>query len=235
MIKFNIVNAQMPIDELLVLIGRRLKILQKLNSKKYYVTELAGEVGKSPSEVSLNLSELEKNGLVNSEQEEGTRRKYYHLSEYGERVLRILSELTLWNMKEKVENWRIEEIINVLNDLDLSLDLRKSYSNMFHNICSEFPIEVVFSQKARILLEEVVATPFRDEITRDLMRSVSAILPHAVRYEKTRRWVLEKLYPIFVKSLEDENQDVRVWALKKIGVIAALACRTCSKTCEQAV
>lgn len=73
----NLVHGAMSIGELVELVGRRWNILQKLRLRRYYVSELAKDLGKTLPEVSKNLKNLEKNGLLQSVQGEG-RLKYYY-------------------------------------------------------------------------------------------------------------------------------------------------------------
>ncbi len=67
-----------------------------------------------------------------------------------------------------------------------------------------------------------MADPFHDKVREDLMRSVSAILPYALRREKWSNWVLKKLYPIFLKNIENKNEKIGLWAIKKVGQIASM-------------
>lgn len=223
----------MKLGESLELIGKRWNIFEKLSQKKYYVTELAIELEKKPPEISNNLKQLEKSGLVEHEQKEGERRKYYYISDYTSRILSAVKQATQPKPEAKLEKWQINEFLNILEDQNLSDNLRLSYSNSFYHICSEHPIEVITHKEARRLFEKVAADPFHDSAREDLMRSVSAILPHASRDEKWSGWVLRELYPVFVESMENEkaDQEIRVWATRKVGRIASSSAHL-SKTGE---
>jgi len=72
----------------------------------------------------------------------------------------------------------------------------------------------------RSLLEKAVKDPLSNNVLNDLMRSVSAVLPHASRHKDWSKWVLEKLYPVFVKDIGAQNEEVRLWGIKKLGIIA---------------
>jgi len=76
-------------------------------------------------------------------------------------------------------------------------------------------------------MQKVAADPFHDDVRRDLMRAVSAVLPYASRDENWSDWVLKKLYPVFVESMENEkaNQKIRVWTIRKVGRIASSGTR----------
>lgn len=189
------------------------------------MSELARELGKSPPEISNNLKELEKNGLVKWEQK-GGRLKYYCVSDYTKRILKAVIEITksleTLEPEEKLDEWQINEFLNILEDPNLSEDLRLFYSTSFHHICSKHPTEVVSYERARTFFEDVVADPLRDKIREDLKRSVSAILPHALRHEKWNNWVLGKLYPVLLENMINENEEIRVWAIRKVGQIAGV-------------
>ena len=60
------------------LIGRNWDILETLYERKYYVHELAEELGRSDAAVSPNLKDLREEGLIDFEEGEG-RRRYYRL------------------------------------------------------------------------------------------------------------------------------------------------------------
>jgi len=205
----------------LELIGKRHDIFEKLSKKKYYVIELAKELHKSPPEMSKHLKELEENELVECEQEEGKRVKYYHVCDYARNILTAVNHVTP-KPKQMFEEWQINEFLSILEGQDLSDDVRMFYSNSFHHICSEYPIEVISSERTRLFLEKVVADPFHDKVTEDLMRSVSAILPYTLRSKEWSGWALKKLYPIFAKNIESQDQKIRIWALRSVGTMASL-------------
>jgi hypothetical protein len=54
------------------------------------------------------------------------------------------------------------------------------------------------------------------------MRAVSAVLPYAAESDELRKWVITSLYPAFVKHIESGNEKVRVWAIKRLGIVAWL-------------
>ena len=219
----------MRLPKSIELMGRRWSILQRLSQRKYYVSELAKELGKSPPEISKNLKELEENGLVRWEQKGGLL-KYYYVSDYAKRFLTAVSALPARKPKEKLEVWQINEFLDILEDPSLSEDLRLFYSNSFHDICDRYPIEVVSHNRARTFFEEIVADPLRDKVREDLKRSVSAVLPYALRHVEWKNWVLEKLYPVFVENVENKNGEIRVWVVTKIGQIASIESSVKHKT-----
>lgn len=202
------------------LMGRRWNILEKLSKRKYYASKLAKELGKSPPEISKNLKELEKNGLVRREQKEGERLKYCYITDYAKNFVIAITQVTQSKPKENLEKWQIDELLNILKDQELSDDIRLDYSKSFRRICSEHPTEVLTHKGMQRLFEKVAADPFHDKIRESLMRPLSAVL-RGLRKEWSN-WVLEKLYPVFVKKVENKEIDPRIreWALKRVGEIA---------------
>jgi len=206
--------------ESLELIGKRWNILEKLSEKKYYVSELAEELGKKTPEISKNLKELEKNELVECEQKEGDRRKYYHISDYTKNILTAVTQASQSKSKEKLEEWQINEFLSVLEDEDLSDTLRVKYSKSFQDVCNAHQEEVISHKGAQRLFMKVAVDPFHDKITEALMLSLSALL-RGLRKEWSD-WALRKLYPIFAKEMEDIEIDerIRVWAIIRVGELA---------------
>ncbi len=211
----------MNIAESVELIGRRWKIFEKLSKKEYYVSELAKELNKSPPEISKNLKELENVGLVECEQKEGQKLKYCHISDYANKILTAVNQVNQLKPKKSLDDWQINEFLNILEDQNLSNDVRLFYSDSFQCICIEYPTEVIKHKGAQGLFEKVATAPFHDKVREDLMSSLSTILCGLHPKEGTN-WVLKKLYPIFVRNMEDKkvNQKIRVWATRQIGKIA---------------
>jgi len=69
--------------------------------KLCYVSGLAERLGKAKSEMSDRLKELEGTGLVEHEQREGERRKYYKLSSKGKRIIGAIIDATEEKPAEK--------------------------------------------------------------------------------------------------------------------------------------
>lgn len=204
------------------LIGKRWNILKKLSKEKQYVNGLAKELEKSPSEICKFLKELEKNGLVESEQEPGRRIKYYYISNYAKKICTAITKVDQPKPKGSLKKWQIDQLLNIIEDEDLSNNLRLSFSETFRRICKEHYAEVANHERARRLFEKVATDPFHDKVSEDLMKSISAILPHALSSEKSRNWVLRSLYPVFVKEMRNEDEKIKVWAMDKVGSIAGL-------------
>lgn len=211
----------MNIGECLELIGKRWNILMKLYERKRYVNELAGELHKSPPQISKELKELKNNGLVEYEQKEGKRLKYYYLTDSAKKILAAVTVATRSEPEETLEKWQVDEFLSILEDQSLSDELRQSYSEGFHSICAEHPKQVIGNMKARKLLEKVVANPLYDKVTQGLMISVSTILEHVSRLENGRKWVSETLYPVFFRNMKNKNEKIQVWAIRMVGKMAS--------------
>jgi DNA-binding MarR family transcriptional regulator len=208
----------MNYGELVELIGRRWSILVKLAERRFFVKELAEELGKSPPQLVNELKDLEKEGLVRWESEKGNRRKYFRTSDYANAILATIQTFEPRG-EGNVEEWQIKEFLTILGDKNFSESLRLSYSESFRNLCAEHPTDVLSIAETRNFLEKVADDKGNDNFTVSLRRSVSAILLHMSRLGDWSKWVLEKLYPIFVKNMEDDDKKVRLCAIKMVGKI----------------
>jgi hypothetical protein len=172
----------------------------------------------------MYLRELEDNGLVGHEQKGGERIKYYYVTEYAEKILTAIIEATRTpeSKPRKIEEWQIDEFLNVIEDTNLSKDIRLSYSTAFHDVCTGNSAEVIGHGRVQRLFEKVTADPFHDEVTEDLKRSVSSVLPYALQDEMGKQWVLRRLYPILIKNLEKQDEKTRTWTVRQVGKVAGL-------------
>ena len=207
------------------LLGKRSDIFDKLLQKKFYVSELAKELSKHKPDISKHLRELEDCGLVKHEQKEGQRVKYYYVTEYTKKILEAITEVTqpIGLGQKKIEEWQINEFLNVLEDADLSDDVRLSYSKAFHSVCTEQPTEIITHEGVQRLFEKVADDPFHDKVTGDLARSVSTTLRHALQDEKESKWVITRLYKILIKNVGNKNEENRKWTIRQLGKIASLS------------
>jgi DNA-binding MarR family transcriptional regulator len=214
----------MELCESVQLLGRRWSIVEILCNKKSYVTELARELGKSKPEICKYLRELEKNGLLEHEQKAGERVKNYYASEYAKKIFAAVTKAVreLESKPKKIEEWRIDEYLNVLEDENLSGDLRLSYSSGLHRVCSENPRDVIRNERVKLLFEKVFTEPFHDKITEDLCRSVSSTLPYALQDDAGRQWVLSRMYPVLIENVEKGDEKTRTWTISQLGKIARL-------------
>lgn len=200
------------------MIGARWNILEKLSHKKYYVHELSDELGKKAPQTSRELKELEEKGLVEHKEEKGDNHKYYYASDYAERILNAVTQVTKPEPKRPFKEWLIDEFLCILEDEKLSERLRRGYSDSFYRFCIEQSEEILSNKRARKYLEDIVANPFRyDEI--NLKRFVSAVLKYALNHEEWSDWIRISLYPIFVNNAKIGNAEVRAWSVEKMGEI----------------
>jgi DNA-binding MarR family transcriptional regulator len=209
--------------ELLVLLGKRFNILLRLSKKKYYVSDLAKELHRHASQISMELKELEKRKLLKSEQKAGERRKYYELSEYGKMIVLAISHAAQPIAEGKLENRQLDRLLRILEDKKLSDNLRKSYSASFLRVCREHPREVMDNVEARKLLVEVIEGSFDGAVGESLRGSVSAILLFALRVDEWSEWISRTIYPVLIENLRSENQEIKLWSMKRLGQIAGLS------------
>lgn len=207
----------------LELIGRNWEILNALSKKESYGGELAKELRKTPSEISLNLKYLKAGGLVESRQEKGKRLKPFCLSDLGKRVFEAVTEATRLKPVEKLEEWQIDKLLEILGDTKISESVRASYSGIFHTLSHESPMQLIEHSGVRELIERIATHASVDEINKNLNRSVPVLLSQAVHHQIWRNWVVKKLYPLLIKNVGSENEETRVWALRQVVQIGALS------------
>lgn len=111
-------------------------------------------------EASMYLQELLDEGLVEFEQREGDRRKYYHLSDRGLRIYRAIVEAASERgEKPGFEDWRVEEVLGIALDDGLPMSLRTSYSREFVKMGRDHPSKIVENERARRLLQRIASDP----------------------------------------------------------------------------
>jgi DNA-binding MarR family transcriptional regulator len=208
-------------QELVALIGRRWNILSKLSKRKYYVGDLASELDRSAPQISYELSKLKQAGLLESEENgEKNRRKYYFLSNYGERVVKSIFEAVDAKPSSEFEDWKISEFLEVLGDQNMSEQLRESYAQSFNRLCREYP-EIIFrNEKAVRILEDTARNPVEDKVSSELKKSVKTILRKAHYIDEGKEWASETIYPILKKNLKSENEKTFEWT---IGLLSEFA------------
>jgi hypothetical protein len=104
------------------------------------------------------------------------------VTDVAQRILGALDEATQSKPKKKLENWKINEFVDILEDQNLSESLRLHYSNMLHSICTEHPEVVIANERMRELLWKTLAEPASDKVEQDLMRVFKC--PSALRNEE---------------------------------------------------
>jgi DNA-binding MarR family transcriptional regulator len=204
----------------LELVGRRWSILKMLSKKECHVKELADELHKSAPEISLNLKELLELGLVESVRKDGKRRGGYRIAVKAKKIVDAMNKAYKEEAKSDLESWRIDKLIGILEDPRLGMDVRLSYAKTFNEACREHPTEMVNSQIVRQLIEKIAANPFRNKLTESIAGSVPYIVQCSLQHGEKENWVMETLYPIFLKNVESGNDEVKHWAIKEIGRVA---------------
>jgi len=115
----------------------------------------------------------------------------------------------------------------MMNDSELSDELRYSAANRFFGLFgpSENFASLVKLKRVQELFEATIANPPTDDKVGERLRAtVHTSMTRLMHDEKTRKWVLEKLYPHLIKHVEDsENQTIWKWTLSMMEDIARLA------------
>lgn len=191
--------------ETVELMGRRWSILEKLNQRKYYVTELAEELGKTTPGVSADLKDLIKRGLVEFEQREGDRRKYCGLTARGKEIFSAILMATQPREKPKPE----EKELASTKDIDFYLNMIDNPSNeeILKMATEEFMIlcgEYIVTHHKRVLpfLKEKLTDPKYRIVRLNLLHSVHLIVQNT-RDEK----ILSEINLRFKKMLEELASD----------------------------
>jgi DNA-binding PadR family transcriptional regulator len=203
------------------LIGKKWEFLHRMSIKPYQVITLAKEMRKSPPEVCQILKRLEKEGLVESGSTEG--KKLYQTTKYAAGIMAAITQSTdaQAQKEEKLEDWRLDELISILEDEKLSQGIRMSYSKVFVHVCTTHPAEVINNKSARRLLEEVVREPYCDKMNEELTKCMPYILPLVSDPKSHGNWILDTLYPIVMKNTEDASEKVKKWSIEGLGKIGS--------------
>lgn len=215
-------REQMPIGEVLKLMAKNWEIMNALSKKDYNGKELADKLGKSTPEICLKLKNLREKGLVKSLQRLGERQKHFSLSDLGKRMFRAVTEAMASEPERKLEDWQISQLLDILGDSNISKEVRRSYSGVFHTLSAESPAQLIERSGIRELIKKIVTDLPTDEVIMDLDRSVPAVLSYAVQHKTYRDWVVKQLYPVLVSKTEGESEKTRAWAVRQIGKIATL-------------
>jgi hypothetical protein len=110
----------------------------------------------------------------------------------------------------------------VLDDPELSDDVRLEYSESFYGRCSDYPIEMANHDEARSFLEKVAKDPLGDKIKENSMRSVQRVIVGVLRDEKCSHWVHDKMYPLLIGHLENRQapEGLKIWSVRCLGDVA---------------
>jgi DNA-binding PadR family transcriptional regulator len=222
--------------ELAQLIGNHYEIFELFITSgydevpRYTLTTLMTGLADRGKEVNLGslsrlVTKLENKGLMQTSEEDraqGRPLRKCQATNKALRIVRVVEEVVKHEeSKRGFEEWQIEALIEVLEDAELSEELRLHYSESFHSRCGEYPADMLKHDKVRVLIERVVTNPLQDGIMRSIWRSVDKLLPYALRSTEWSGWVLEKLYPRFVEFMmnKEMEEDLRKWASRLVGTV----------------
>ena len=207
------------------LIGKRWGLLECLSIRDYRVNELASKFRSSPPLISKNLKELKERGLVEKTNGDGGA-KCFRSTDLAKRLLRAVKQATEPESKPKLEDWRVSELLSVLEDEELSCDLRLSYSETLKKACLEYPREVVGNENARRVFERVAKEPFRNEVYQKMAECLSSPLTYAkdpTQHITEENWLSRRFLPILLNNIKNRHEKVSVWSVKEVGKIAGLS------------
>lgn len=215
--------------ELVGIVKGRYRILKELYpDKEYNLTELFEKTGINKGNLSRYIPKLEKDWKLvktrEKESERGRPFKYTRLTESAKRIVASILDAAQPKLEAELEEWQINELIDILEDSNLSEDLRLSYADTFHNLCRNYLDDVIKRERSRKLLERVAATPSLGKVGEKLRASLSVVWGNLVKDEKWSGWALT-LYPNFIKHLSDKetNENIRKWSIQRIGEVARLS------------
>jgi DNA-binding MarR family transcriptional regulator len=190
------------------------------------VNELAAKLSSSPPLISRNLKELEERGLVERVSGKGRRERYYRSTGLAKRIMHTVKHATEPESKATLEEWRINELFNVLEDKGVSRDLQLSYSEALKKACLEHPRDVLGNGNAQLVFVRVATEPFRNDVDEKLSGCLSSALTHAgdsTQHIIEEKWVPGKLLPILLNNMKSRDEKVSVWSAEAAGKIAGLS------------
>jgi len=215
----------METAELLQLMGKRWSIIKRLSEKDYYVIELAEVLGKKVPQASLELKELLEKGFVQCGQTGVGARKVYRLTESTRTILAIVERFDELKAprRRSLEQWKLDELIGILEDVELSEGLRLSYAQAFCGLCSDHTGELLSNTRVRELLEGILKNPAYNPVSRELAKAVPYVLSFALTQNKGVEWVEKRIYPILLGNIKSQDKEIRFKSLKHIVSIALLS------------
>jgi len=135
-------------EELVRIVYRRYRILKDLHpDREYSLTDLVETTGMDKGNLSKYIHKLEKDWkLVKTREEESERGrpfKYIRLTESAKRIVASVIDAAQPKPKTKLEEWQVNELLDILEDSNLSEDLRLSYADTFHKLCRDYLDDVI--------------------------------------------------------------------------------------------
>lgn len=226
------------LEEKVKLLGRYWRILERLIPKKEEGTEeeekikptlnwLADSLKRDKSQVSRELNDLKRKGLVDYESEGRT--KVWHLTEEGSILVSHLSDALKEIERRRARKadvekdlWKVDQLLSLADDEGLDEDLRHSFIEKLFTLFTKEPAFILErSERLRRALESLVKAPATDYLGRRKMTMLSVSIVRLISNEKTKGWVLS-LYPDLKKLLDHEEPKVQSWAASLLGDIARL-------------
>jgi DNA-binding transcriptional regulator GbsR (MarR family) len=208
--------------KLIELLGKRWNMLRILSRKEHYVSELARILKSNKPQTSVTLRELERENLVELASRKPQRLKYYRATDYAQKLMDAIDEVTAEKTSGKLEEWRIDELVSVVKDDKLAENVRVTYSEALSEVCTSHLAEAIQIDEVRRLLEEVAKEPYKSPVNKPMARRMHYILSLIPASKENEEWVVKKLYPIFLQNTKSKDERVRTWAVAKIMRVAQL-------------
>lgn len=216
-------------EELVRIVDRRYRILKGLYpDREYTLTDLAETTGMDKGNLSKYIRKLEEDWKLvktwEKESERGRPFKCIRLTQIAKRIVASMIDAAKPKPEAKLEEWQVNELLDILEDSNLSEDLRLSYADAFHKLCRDYLDDVIKHERSRRLLERVATSPSVDKVGEKLRSSLSVVWGNLLKDKKWSGWALT-LYPTFIKHTSDKETDenIRKWGIQRIGEVARLS------------
>jgi len=199
-------------------------------NNEFHINQLADILNIDRRNMSKYLKELEKNGLVTKREEirpeGGNPYKKHTLTDAGHRIIFTIMNIVVEKEKQKPEEWQINKIIQILKDKTLTTELRVNAAHKFFSLCQEDALFMTENLNVIKLFEEISKNPseYIEEVSERIRASISSSFSKLINYKNRDNWVLNVLYPLLKRHLENQiiDEKYRVWALRLIGDIGRL-------------
>ena len=197
-------------EELVKILLRRYKILKELYlGKEYTLTELNDRLKIDLGNLSRYITELEKNGLIETEEvlREGRPFRYIRPSSKTAQIISSIIDATKPVPETRYEPQAIDLCLDVIEDEGLDEVTRKCYAESLDNRFRSMPVRILreHDRLEKFLEAVVVGPPTDDEIGERKRSMISLSLPRLIREESTRSWVMNSVYPNMLKILGDKT------------------------------
>jgi len=202
--------------------GSNYKLLKILYpNRTLSLHELAREANKDPSNLSKLVSTLATAGILETEtvsRERGRPHRYIRLSKRGHHL--ISSAIAAARIPAKSRQYdpsAIDLMLDITEDTELDEETRNLYANSMHTLFIDMPIKTLTRhERLRKILEKMLEDlPSDGEVEERKRSMIKMAIPQLIMDKKTKDWVLEKVYPNALRTLENRSQPEKIlkWAI----------------------